>query len=101
MPKKKFKRLPTYIPPPSRIFDDLLQAERAAIAEGDTAGLDPDKSYLAVRVGREKQLPVWVICTSPLDATRIEGAVLFVASITLGSAIYLVKQGAEVLPDVE
>lgn len=95
MARKKSHRLPVYVPPPSRLFDELLEAERAAIASGDHAGLDPDKQYLAIRVGRPKQMPVWVIGASPLDASLIDGVVLFVASITFGSAVYLVQHGAE------
>lgn len=94
---RKKKRLPPYHPPTSFTFREVLQDERAAIAAGDTEGLDPAKEYLAVRVGRKKQMPIWIVAESPVEAERVDGVILFAAAITLGSAIYMVKQGAEVV----
>lgn len=88
-----------YHPPPSKLHQELLDAERQWIDTGDTCGLDAGREYLAVRVSRENKPPVWVICPDPLDAGLLDGTVLFVARVTLGSAIYMVKHGAEVLKD--
>lgn len=94
---KRFKRLEPYLAPISDTFRSMLDKEREAIRAGETAGLDPDKQYVAVRVGRAKQLPIWVVCESPVDPEQIEGVILFVADVTLGTAIEMVKNGAEVL----
>lgn len=95
---RRFKKLPAYIPPPSYSFHKLIDDEREAIARGETEGLDPTEQYVAMRVGREKQMPVWVVARSPVDATGIDGVVLFVAAVTLGTAIEMVRNGAEVWP---
>lgn len=92
----RFKRLPPYIPPPSYTFHTMLDQEREAIARGETEGLDPTRQYIALRVGREKQMPVWVVAESPCNTEEIDGVVLFVAAVTLGTAIEMVKNGAEI-----
>lgn len=94
---KRFKRIKPYIAPISDTFRKMLADEREAILSGNTAGLDPHKHYVAARVGREKQMPVWIVAEAPLDPTAIDGVILFVTDVTIGTAIELVKNGAELL----
>ena len=96
--KRPHRRLEPYTAPPSEQFLELMRQEAEAIAQGDTAGLDPTKTYLAVRVIREGQPPSWAVCASPFDPQSIAGGeVMFVASVTFPTASYLVKQGAAVI----
>ena len=95
--KRPHRRLEPYTAPPSEQFLELMRQEADAIAQGDTAGLDPTKPYLAVRVTHKDQPPSWVVCASPFDPRSItDGEVMFVASVTFATAIYLAKQGAAV-----
>lgn len=95
----KRKRLEPYYAPASAGLDKLLEDEAAAIARGETAGLDPTKLYMAVRAVRDRQL-VWLIAESPFDPKSLDGngyTVMFVASLTFASAVYLMKAGAQMV----
>lgn len=96
--RPKHKRLEPYIPPTSAALNRAMEDEAAAIARGETEGLDPTKVYLAVRAVKDKSL-VWVIVESPYQPKSLEDSeyrVMFVANVTLATAVYLVKAGAEV-----
>ncbi|MFI2837569.1 hypothetical protein [Mycolicibacterium sp. PDY-3] len=94
---KKFKRLPPAYPPAiSEAMRQLIERESKAIEDGDTLGLDKDRTYLGVRVMGAKG-PEWVVAPSPFTPASFEGmTVLFVASVTLAQAVHLVREGAAV-----
>ncbi|WP_241473786.1 hypothetical protein [Mycolicibacterium neoaurum] len=65
----------------------------------DLCGLDRSKLYVAVRIIR-KGKPEWVVAVSPYRPAYfvVRGdEVMFVAGITLSTAVSLVKSGVEVV----
>lgn len=95
--RSKFERLPAYNPPIAEDFRQLVREEREAVARGETLGLDPHKQYLGLRVLRPGDVPVWVVAESPVDVDQVAGEILFVATVTLGTAMSMVRYGAEVI----
>ncbi|AGB22161.1 hypothetical protein Mycsm_01770 [Mycobacterium sp. JS623] len=95
--KRRYERPSPYSAPPSEQFLELLRQEADAIAQGNTAGSRSGEDVPCCGVTRENQ-PSWVISASPFDpGSIIDAEIMFVASVTFATAIYLVKQGAEVI----
>ena len=96
--RDKFERLPAFNAPIAEDFRQLVREEREAVERGDTLGLDPYKQYLGLRVLRPSNAPaVWVVAESPVDTAQVSGTILFVASLTIGTAMSMVRFGAEVI----